>query len=92
LSQARVNEKWIRTTVMPANPARRAEVERVLMNMPDQGKWSVLLPLEQTPEGIWRGTALDAKEQSRVWLYCADLGLRLWVDNKVTAGENHEPD
>lgn len=92
LSQVRVNEKCIKATAVPADPTRRVELERVLAMLPDEGKWSVLLPLEQTGEGLWRGVAQDIKAQPREWLYCADLGLRLQVNNKETIGGNHEPD
>jgi CRISPR-associated endonuclease/helicase Cas3 len=92
MSQVRVSTRWISETAVPAAAAHRTEVDRVLTELPDQGKWSVLLPLEQRRDGLWSGIALDSEGEPREWLYCAELGLRLLTNKNVNAGESHEPD
>jgi CRISPR-associated endonuclease/helicase Cas3 len=92
MSQVRISEKWINKTAMPVAANQRAEVERVLSGLPDQGKWSVLLPLETRGNGLWSGVALDVKGEQREWLYCTNIGLRLLASNSCIAGDSHESD
>ncbi|MBU2517154.1 MAG: hypothetical protein KKB57_06215, partial [Proteobacteria bacterium] len=41
-------------------PELALAVEEAQAQMPDQGRWSVLVPLEQDEEGgMWRGKALS---------------------------------
>jgi CRISPR-associated endonuclease/helicase Cas3 len=51
-------------------------------NLPDKGKYSVLLPLVKNTNGNWIGTALDKKGNEMKYIYDANIGFR-----KIKEGE-----
>jgi CRISPR-associated endonuclease/helicase Cas3 len=72
LSSLRVAKRLIAQT---AADARDPALAATLDEMPDKGRWSVLLVLVPE-EGGWRGEALDARGQTRAWRYDRRQGLR----------------
>jgi CRISPR-associated endonuclease/helicase Cas3 len=79
-SSIRVPERLISRTAEPSAPVRRTAIEQLLQTLPNKGRWSVLLPLEKTPQG-WIGTAWSAParqkaEQLLTWVYDSQMGLR----------------
>jgi CRISPR-associated endonuclease/helicase Cas3 len=85
MSQVRVSSRLISKTTEPTDTSRCTDLSRVMSDLPDQGKWSVLLALESTGDGRWTGSALDATGRVREWQYCEDLGLRLCASSDATA-------
>ena len=54
---------------------QQAAVEHVLPDLPDRGKWSVLLPLYQGENGVWQGQALNKSGEIVTVYYGIQLGL-----------------
>jgi CRISPR-associated endonuclease/helicase Cas3 len=79
-STVKVAERLIAETAVPVGKARQAELARVLEKLPGKGKWSVLLMLDETPEG-WVGKALGKRRSEdeaggeRLWRYDSATGL-----------------
>lgn len=76
-STVRVPERLIAEAIAPESAGELAEWERVKAALPDQGKWSVLLPLTQTAQG-WIGEASGRRGEAllrRRWLYDRQFGL-----------------
>ncbi len=74
MSALRVPARLLRA---PAIDARRtAAFEVACAALPDEGKWSVLLPFERDAAGTWRAAGRDAAGQLRHWIYDGCAGLR----------------
>ena len=92
-SCVRVAERLIARSAEPASPARKSAVEQLLQSLPGKGRWSVLLPLDQTPRG-WVGEAWSKPigqkmERLLQWVYDPLTGLRQ-VDGTTTQVEEEE--
>ena len=78
-SSLRVAERLIARTAEPVAAARKAVFAALLETLPNKGQWSVLLALEETPEG-WVGEAWSTPAgKSEVlgrWQYSDECGLR----------------
>ncbi|WP_158213287.1 CRISPR-associated helicase Cas3' [Pigmentiphaga sp. NML080357] len=77
-STVRVPERLIAEVVPPSDPQRLRAWEEAKLTLPDQGKWSVLLPLEKTGRdwiGVAMGRASSGELVSRQWVYDARFGL-----------------
>jgi CRISPR-associated endonuclease/helicase Cas3 len=79
-STVRVAERLIARTAEPPPRQRKAAVAQLMQMLPNKGQWSVLLPLDKTPQG-WVGTALSAPQRYGVgrelnWIYDVRTGLR----------------
>jgi CRISPR-associated endonuclease/helicase Cas3 len=53
----------------------QAQVEAILPELPDRGKWSVLLPMREGEGGRWQGQALNRHGQMVSVYYDEKLGL-----------------
>lgn len=80
---------------LPVSPAQLAQYEQVRNTLPSQGKYCLLLPLTQQPDGIWQGQAWTAPDEARkvaaqlkIWLYDVSFGLRL----KESGADDAAPD
>jgi len=78
-STIRVPERLIAEAVPPGDPRCLQAWEEAKLTLPDQGKWSVLLPLAEANQG-WVGEALGrrgdgAALELRQWVYDAGFGL-----------------
>jgi CRISPR-associated endonuclease/helicase Cas3 len=79
-SSVRVAERLIARAAEPSSPVRKTAVEQLLQTLPNKGRWSVLLALDETPQG-WVGEAWNAptgKKAERLlsWAYDSHMGLR----------------
>jgi CRISPR-associated endonuclease/helicase Cas3 len=76
LSQVQVRQALIRGMVERFDdPDLQAAVQQVLPELPDRGKWSVLLPLYQGESGVWQGQALNKSGEIVTVYYDSQLGL-----------------
>jgi CRISPR-associated endonuclease/helicase Cas3 len=76
LSQVQVRQALIRGMVETFDdPGLQAAVQKVLPELPDRGKWSVLLPLYQRENGVWQGQALNKSGEVVTVYYDTQLGL-----------------
>lgn len=79
-SSLRVAERLIAATAPESDPGRQAVLDALLMELPAQGRWTVVLPLTETPAG-WVGEALAAPRQGQAprrlrWRYDTRRGLQ----------------
>lgn len=78
-STVRVPERLIGATAKPNDPSFEYELARVTEALPDQGRWSVLLPLALLPDGRWAGAAMaqwGKRQVVRQWAYDTQFGLK----------------
>ncbi|MGH8673998.1 MAG: CRISPR-associated helicase Cas3' [Burkholderiales bacterium] len=54
--------------------------------LPDQGKWSILLPFARDNDGAWRAQAKDLRGRIRNWVYDEIAGLR----EAPASGQRHK--
>ncbi|MBI3045723.1 MAG: CRISPR-associated helicase Cas3' [Betaproteobacteria bacterium] len=92
-SSVRVAERLIARRAEGDSTAREATISAVEEALPGKGKWSVLLPLQETAKG-WIGRAWTSKDQRRderlhEWLYDRQMGLRQTVASD-SEGEDNE--
>ncbi|MFK5284010.1 hypothetical protein ACI3PL_30975, partial [Lacticaseibacillus paracasei] len=78
-STVRIAERLIEQAEIPTD--QQDEYQRVLETLPGQGKWSILLPLNENDHGIFVAHAWNQKSKYRpaslqAWQYDADFGLR----------------
>jgi CRISPR-associated endonuclease/helicase Cas3 len=95
-SSLRVAERLIATTATDPDPARQAAIEATLLELPAQGRWTVLLPLSATPQG-WVGEALAMPRGQQPprrlrWRYDPARGLHLIDDGQAEPALNEDPD
>lgn len=78
-SSLRMAERAIAAEAPPADAALAAALQSLREELPAQGRWTVLLPLRETPAG-WTGEALSGGERGRPgrlrsWRYDPRRGL-----------------
>lgn len=73
LSEVSVRQALVAAEAEPADPVRRQAVEAAKLLMPDGGKWSVLVVLEER-DG-WRGQVLDRRRRVVTVRYSSVTGL-----------------
>lgn len=78
-STVRVSARLIAERHPDPVPEREAMIAQTLLSLPNQGKWCVLLPLRETPQG-WAGEARSAPRKGegpivRQWRYEKSCGL-----------------
>lgn len=81
-SSLRMAERLIDATATDADAQRQAVIEATQAELPAQGRWTVLLPLADTPQG-WVGEAMAAARKGQAarrlaWCYDPQRGLRLF--------------
>ena len=83
-SMVKVATRLLASVDVPSEALQKAAYTHTQQTLPNQGKWCVLLPLTQRPDGVWEGQAWTAgnektgeKPELLTWLYDADFGLRL---------------
>jgi len=89
LSTVRVIARHIKEPI--AEPAQLPALESAKAALPDQGKWSILLPFAAGGDGIWRAQARDLRGQGRHWLYDSTAGLRAALANGTKPNERPQP-
>jgi CRISPR-associated endonuclease/helicase Cas3 len=50
-------------------------ITRLKEQLPDKGKWTVLVPLQQGEDGCWRGEALSKRQETMVLKYDPQTGV-----------------
>ena len=79
-SSVRVAERLIARRAEGDSTAREATIRAVEEGLPGKGKWSVLLPLEETAQGwicrAWTSKDQRGDERLHEWLYDPQMGLR----------------
>ena len=91
-STVRVAERLLASVPQPEDSIRQQEILRITDQLPNKGKWSILLALGQTKNGCWQAQAWSGENtgrpaQLRLWEYDADIGLRLAADEQSTIEE-----
>jgi CRISPR-associated endonuclease/helicase Cas3 len=86
-SSLRVAERLIARTAEPRVPERKAVFAALLETLPNKGQWSVLLALEETPEG-WIGEAWSGETDRKPptltrWRYSTATGLNVMEASKI---------
>ena len=81
-SSLRMAERLIDDTAVDPDARRQAVIEATRAELPSQGRWTVLLPLTETPQG-WVGDAMAAPRKGQAprrltWHYDPQRGLRLF--------------
>jgi CRISPR-associated endonuclease/helicase Cas3 len=78
LSQVQVRQTLIKGIPEFADDkALQAAVQQVMEDLPDRGKWSILLPLQNGENGVWRGKVMNGRGDSVTVLYHTQRGLML---------------
>jgi CRISPR-associated endonuclease/helicase Cas3 len=95
-SSLRVAERLIAATAPLNDPQRQAALDAALAELPAQGGWTVLLPLEPTAHG-WVGEALAAPRKGQAprrlrWRYDPRRGLELLTDTRSNAALTEDPE
>ncbi|MBX3635907.1 MAG: CRISPR-associated helicase Cas3' [Rubrivivax sp.] len=95
-SSVRMAERAIAAEAPPADAALAAALQALREELPAQGRWTVLLPLRETPAG-WSGQALGGGERGRPgrqrsWRYDPRRGLQpCQPAGKAPAPDDGEP-
>ena len=79
-SSLRVPARLIAQRCVGATPLREGALCAAELELPGAGKWSVLLPLEQSADGAWCGSAMGPERKRRAtepsaWTYSATGGM-----------------
>lgn len=98
-SSLRMAERLIDETATDSDPRRQAVIDAAQAELPAQGRWTVLLPLTETPQG-WIGEAMAAPRKGQAprrlaWHYDPQRGLRLFESEEhlaVDAALKEDPD
>jgi CRISPR-associated endonuclease/helicase Cas3 len=81
MSQVQVRQALISAMASPFDDvALQAQVEAMLPELPDRGKWSVLLPMLEGANGRWQGQALNPRGQTVNVYYDKKFGLMMESD------------
>ena len=87
-SGVRVPERLVSRAAEPTNPSRQVALARLMEALPGEGKWSVVLALDEREQRLI-GEALskphgNRPEELRRWEYCATRGLRQLQETEET--------
>lgn len=92
-SSVRVAERLIARAAEPSGPSRKAAIEKTLETLPNKGRWSVLLALDETPQGwvgeAWSASTNQTAERLLKWVYDPIAGLRQ-IEKSTTQDEERE--
>ena len=95
-SSLRMAERLIDETAVDPDARRQAVIEATRAELPAQGRWTVLLPLTETPQG-WVGEALAAPRKGQAprlltWCYDPQRGLRLYEPGAPDIALKEDPE
>jgi len=95
-SSLRMAERLIDDAATDPDVHRQAVIEATCAELPAQGRWTVLLPLSETPHG-WVGEALAAPRQGQAprrlaWRYDPQRGLCLFEPDAPDAALKEDPE
>ena len=69
--------RWFRLRMLPSDERLKHAMVTLKERLPDHGKWSVLVPLAPSEEGVWEGAARGPKGEKVTLLYDEKTGLKL---------------
>ncbi|MBF0559815.1 MAG: CRISPR-associated helicase Cas3', partial [Nitrospirae bacterium] len=75
MSQVSIHRTKVYSESKHSDPVLLAEIEMLKANLPDKGKWSVLVPLYAAADGIWRGEAMDKNDRTVIVEYNPTIGV-----------------
>ena len=78
MSQVSVRESWIKNEASHSDKKLRQACRKAKASMPDQGKWSVLVPLVHDLEGRWAGVAVGGNNNEARITYSPMIGLEVF--------------
>ncbi|MEN9867543.1 MAG: hypothetical protein RL748_3133 [Pseudomonadota bacterium] len=73
-SSLRMASRLIEKTAEPQSEKRQLAMAQFLMQLPSQGKWMVVLALEERADG-WVGDAVRTDGKTMSWRYSDEIGL-----------------
>jgi CRISPR-associated endonuclease/helicase Cas3 len=89
-SSVRVVARHFQTPVV--DPASAAALEAATQSLPDEGRWSIVLPFTCDEAGIWQARARDARGRERRWVYSETTGLgEAAAEQRPRSGSSVEP-
>jgi CRISPR-associated endonuclease/helicase Cas3 len=88
LSTVRVVARHIKEAIV--DPTRKELLERARNALPDQGKWSILLPFTADADGTWQAQASDLLGRVRHWIYDGTTGLREASGSRSQSNEGRQ--
>ena len=53
----------------------KAAIEKLKLELPDKGKWTVLVPMTKYDNETWQGEALGKKGETVILTYCRTRGV-----------------
>lgn len=74
-SDINVSRFWVTKEAPVKDPLLKNEIEQAKDNMPDKGKWCIIVPMQLSKDNIWEGFALNEKEEKVFLSYHQDTGL-----------------
>ncbi|HCX89031.1 MAG: CRISPR-associated helicase/endonuclease Cas3 [Deltaproteobacteria bacterium CG12_big_fil_rev_8_21_14_0_65_43_10] len=77
MSQVSLRSAFVHAEAEHSDPALRAEIERLKPQLPDKGKWSILVPLSSAADGVWHGEAVDKNGRTVVLSYNPAIGVTI---------------
>lgn len=75
MSQVSISSKRVFAEAEFREPVLKEEVEKLKLELPDKGKWSVLVPMTQYDEETWQGEAVNKKGKSVIVAYSRKRGV-----------------
>ncbi len=95
-SSLRMAERLIDDTAIDPDTRRQAVIEAAQAELPARGRWTVLLPMTETPKG-WVGEALAAPRKGQAprlltWCYDPQRGLRLFEPDAPDIALKEDPE
>jgi CRISPR-associated endonuclease/helicase Cas3 len=75
MSQVYLRSFFVHSEANHTDPELRAAVEKLKEILPDKGKWSVLVPLSKSDDGVWRGEAQNKKGDAVTITYDPLIGV-----------------
>ncbi|MGC2164574.1 MAG: hypothetical protein WA632_01015, partial [Gallionella sp.] len=75
MSQVNIRSNLVFAETEFREPALEEAVEKLKLELPDKGKWSVLVPMTQYDNEAWRGEALNKKGEAVIVTYCRTRGV-----------------
>jgi CRISPR-associated endonuclease/helicase Cas3 len=75
MSQVSIQSKIVSREAESQEPALKEAMEKLKLTLPDKGKWSVLVPMTQSDNETWRGTAINKNGDTVTVTYSQTTGI-----------------
>lgn len=75
MSQVNIRSKTVSTEAAFREPTLKAAIEKLKLELPDKGKWTVLVPMTKYDNETWHGEALGKKGETVIVTYCRTRGV-----------------